>query len=108
MVIGFIAVKAKFLSSDALPAITRLFTRVIVPFILFVNTVDGATRADVIDTIYLSGIYACIYIVLITTTKLLPKILKLKGNKAPLFTLSYTFEISTYGIIKKKQDKPQP
>jgi hypothetical protein len=91
MIIGFLAVKAKFLAREALPVITRLFTRVIVPFILFVNTVNGATRSELVSTLYLSGIYVCVFAVLITTTRMLPKILRLKGNKAPLFTLSYSF-----------------
>jgi len=91
MIIGFIAVKVKFLAREALPVITRLFTRVIVPFILFVNTVNGATRSELIETLYLSGAYVCVFAVLLTVTRLLPKLLKLKGNKVPLFSLACSF-----------------
>jgi len=91
MVIGFISVKVKFLSRDDLPVLTRLFTKVIVPFILFVNTVGGATRAELIDSLNLSGIYICVFVALITVTRIMPKILKLKGNRAQLFMLSNTF-----------------
>lgn len=91
IIVGFIAVKVKFLPKSALPVITTLFSRVIVPFILFVNTVNGATRGDVIKYIYLSGIYICVFAVLITVSRTMPKILRLKGNKASLFTLANTF-----------------
>jgi len=91
MIFGFIAVKAKFLDREALPVITRLFTRVIVPFILFVNTAGGATREELINTLYLSGIYVCIFAVLITIARIMPRILKLNGNKAPLFSLANSF-----------------
>lgn len=89
--IGFLAIKFKFIQRSALPVLTMLFSRVIVPFILFVNTVNGATRADLKSHLYLSGVYVCVFIVLITVAKVMPKILRLKGNRAPLFSLAFMF-----------------
>ena len=91
IVIGYAVVKSKLLPSSVLPAITTLFSRVIVPFILFVNTVNGATRADMKNYIFLSGIYVCVYAVQIIAARTMPKVLRLKGNKASLFSLSFTF-----------------
>jgi len=91
IVIGYAVVKTKFLPGSALPVITNLFSRVIVPFILFVNTVNGATRADMGKYIFLSGVYACVYVSIIIISRIMPKILRLKGNKASLFSLSHTF-----------------
>jgi len=91
MIIGFLAVKANFLARDSLPVITKLFARVIVPFILFVNTVNGATREDVIKNFYLSGIYLCVFITVIVIARVLAKLLRLKGNKAPLFAVANSF-----------------
>lgn len=89
--VGFVTVKVKFIPESALPVITNIFSRVIVPFILFVNTVNGATRADMGKYIFLSGVYACVYAVQIFVARMMPKLLKLKGNRASLYAFSYTF-----------------
>jgi len=91
LIIGFASVKAKFLSADALPVLSRFFSRIIVPFILFVNTVGGATRDDIANHFYMIFVNICIFAVLITITRLLPKLLRLKGNKADIFILANTF-----------------
>ena len=91
MIIGFCVVKFKLLSADYLPVISRFFTRVIVPFILFANIAGGATRADMINYSYLLIVNACIFAVLIMTTRILPKILKLKGNRASIFLFINSF-----------------
>ena len=91
MVIGFAAVKINLLSKESLPAISKLFTGIIVPFIIFANTVNGATRADVIDNLYLIVLFICMFIVLLPLIKLLTKLLGVKGDRAPLFTMAFSF-----------------
>ena len=91
MAIGFVAFKSKFLPESILPVISSLFSRLIVPFIVFANTVNGATRADMREHAYLVGIYACIFAALIVISRILPKLLRLKGNRASLFSLASSF-----------------
>ena len=91
IIIGFFVVKTKFLPQSVLPSISILFARIIVPAILFVNTVNGATREDMSSMILLSVIIAIIYVFVITIMRIMPKILRLKGNRASLFSVSFTF-----------------
>ena len=91
MIIGFVSVKSKYLPETTLPIISGLFTRMIVPFLVFVNTVSGATRADMRTYSYLVGVYICVFAVLITVSRFTPKLLRLKGNRASLFSLATSF-----------------
>ena len=91
MAIGFAAVKINLLSKDSLPAISKLFTGIIVPFIIFANTVNGATRADIFDHVYLLLLFVCMFAVLLPITKVLPKIFRIKGDRASLFTMAFSF-----------------
>jgi len=91
LIIGFIAVKTKFLNDTFLSAISVFFSRLIVPFLIFVNTVNGATRTEMIENSYLIGIYACTYAVVIPISRITPKLLRLKGNRASLFSLATSF-----------------
>ena len=91
MVVGFCAVKIKLLSDDSLPVISKLFTRVIVPFIVFANTVNGATRTDVRDNVFLIIVYTFMFAILFVLARVLPKILRIKGNRASLFSMTFSF-----------------
>ena len=91
MIIGFISYKSKFLPESTLPVISTIFSRLIVPFIVFANTVSGATRADMKEHAYLVGIYACVFASLIVISRILPKLLRIKGDRASLFSLASSF-----------------
>jgi predicted permease len=91
IIIGFSAVKLKFLNDDSLTVISKLFSNVTLPFMLFVNTVAGATRADLIENIYVILIPIAIYAVLIPLSLLMVKILHVKGNQARILRMCMTF-----------------
>ena len=91
MIIGFVSVKTKLLPDSALPGISRLFTRIIVPFIVFVNLVNGATRADMREHFYLVGVYACLFVALIAISRIKPKLIGIRGDRSPLFSLAMSF-----------------
>ncbi|MCL2391395.1 MAG: AEC family transporter [Oscillospiraceae bacterium] len=91
LVIGFCIVKFKILGADYLPVISRLFTRVILPFILFTYTSGGATRAELVSYSYLLIVNVCIFAALLISTRVLPKLLRLKGNRVSLFILVNSF-----------------
>ncbi|MCL1828946.1 MAG: AEC family transporter [Oscillospiraceae bacterium] len=88
---GFGIIRFKLVPEDSLPVISKLFTRVILPFVIFINNVNGASRADVINYSYLLLVSICMYAALTIIARIMPKALKLKGNRASLFSLSNTF-----------------
>lgn len=90
-VIGFIAVKAKVLNNDGLTVVTKLFTKITLPFMLFTNTVNGTTRAEIFDNMYIVLISLGTYVVLIAVSWLLVKLLRLRGDRGRLFALANTF-----------------
>ncbi|MCL2227687.1 MAG: AEC family transporter [Oscillospiraceae bacterium] len=91
MIVGFAVVKVGAIPESALPSISIIFAKIIIPAILFFNTVNGATREDMRDTLFLSGVVAIIYAVLISFMRLMPKILKLKGDRALLYSVMFTY-----------------
>lgn len=91
ILIGISAVKLKFLGDDALTVISRLFSNVTLPFMLFVNTVAGATRSDLISNFYVILIPIAIYAVLIPLSLLMVKILHIGGNQGRILRMCMTF-----------------
>jgi len=91
MIVGFIAFKIKALPESVLPAISVFFTKVVVAAIIFFNTVNGATREEMINTFFLTGIVAVTYGVLIFTMRFVSKALKLTGDRAKVFPITFTF-----------------
>ena len=91
MIVGFISVKTKYLSESFLPAISSLFANIIVPFIVFTYNINGATRSDVIDHLNLIAANALGFTVLIIISRITPKLLRLKGNRASLFSFGTSF-----------------
>jgi len=91
MIVGFVSVKTKYLPVSFLPAISGLFASIVVPFIIFVYTVNGATRDDVIGHSHLIAANACAYAALILLMRITPKLLRIKGNRASLFTFGTSF-----------------
>jgi predicted permease len=91
IVIGYIAVKTKFVPESVLPVLSTIFSKIIVPFIVFVNTVNGATRADLAEYSYLIVIFICTFAILITISRITPKLFRIKGNRARLFSLATSF-----------------
>ena len=89
--VGFIAVKAKALNDDSLTVVTRLFTKIAIPFLLFTNTVNGTTRAEVLENLHIIPISLAVYATLILVSRLLSKVLRLELSRARLFSLSNTF-----------------
>ena len=91
MIIGFIAVKTKYLSDSLLPAISTVFTKIIVPFIVFVSIVNGTSRDDVLSHSHLIVANICAFAALILLARIAPKLMRLKGNRASLFSFGTSF-----------------
>ena len=89
--IGFIAVKAKVLDNNGLTVVTKLFTKLVLPFLLFTNTVNGTTRAEIISNLYIVPICLAVYVVLIFVSQLLSRLLRLGATRGRLFALATTF-----------------
>jgi len=91
IVIGFAAVKTKFISASVLQPLSIVFTKIIIPVLVFVNAVSGATREDMLTLGFFVGVIACVYIALIIIMTSTKKILRLSGNRGRLFPLTFTF-----------------
>ena len=95
--VGFIAVKTKVLDDTGLTVITKLFTKLVLPFLLFTNTVNGTTRAEILNNLHIIPISIAVYVVLILVSQLLARLLKLDKTHARLFALANTF--GNVGVI---------
>ena len=89
--IGFIAVKAKVLNDDGLTVVSKLFTKLVLPFLLFTNTINGTTRAEIFKNLYVIPIILAVYVVLILVSQLLVRVLRIGVTRGRLFALSNTF-----------------
>ena len=89
--VGFIAVKVKVLNDEGLTVVSRLFTKIVLPFFLFTNTVNGTTRTEILDNLYIIPISLAVYVVIIFVSRLLARLLRLGTTRARLFSLAYTF-----------------
>lgn len=91
LIVGFVAVKAGVINNDGLTVISKLVTKVTLPFLMFINAVNGATRETLISNLYIALLCLVIYIVLIFVGRLLPKMLRMKGERANIFSFFNTF-----------------
>jgi len=91
IVVGFIVVKIKAVPTSILPSISIIFAKIVVPAILFFNTVNGSTREDMVETIFLLGIVLVLFAVIIIVMRIMPKVLKLEGNRGKLFPVLFSF-----------------
>ncbi|MCL2366564.1 MAG: AEC family transporter [Oscillospiraceae bacterium] len=91
IIVGFIVFKVRALPESVLPAISIFFTKIVVTALIFINTVNGATRAEMINTFFLTGVVAIVYVFLINTMRILPKVLKLQGDRAKIFPVAFSF-----------------
>jgi len=88
-VTGFIVVKIKAVPQSVLPSISILFAKVIIPALVFINTVNGATREDMVSSIFILGIIAIVFVLLIVVMKLLSKGLRMKGDRAKIYPILF-------------------
>lgn len=92
MAIGFIAVKAKALTKDALNALSRLIVMVILPALIFsIIAGSGITVSDFLaNGAFAVGVALC-YTLLIVSGIVMSRLLKLEGKTANIYMSLATF-----------------
>ena len=79
--IGVIAVKAKVLSKEGLEWVSRLVIKILLPLMIFTNTINGATRSDFLAALPLLIGTAILYLLLYLVSFALRSLSGLKGNE---------------------------
>ena len=92
MAIGFIAVKAKALTKDALNALSRLIVMIILPALIFsIMAGSGVTINDFLNNgAFAIGVALC-YTLLIISGIVMSRLLKLEGKTANIYMSLATF-----------------
>ena len=85
MLIGIVAVKLKFLDREKLGTLSGIITKLLLPLLIFTNTISGTTRQQFVSDLVIILIAAVLYLVLYLVAALLAKILKLEANHATLY-----------------------
>lgn len=91
IMIGFGAFKLKFLDKSSLPTLSKLFSNVTLPFLIFVSAVEGANRSDLLGSGYVFLLQIVVYAALIFFNKLMIRLFRMKGNCARIYLMCASF-----------------
>lgn len=97
IIIGYAAFKLKFLNESSLDVLSRLFSNVTLPFLIFVNAVEGATRDDLLGSLYVLLMQAAMFGILIVVNKLVVRIFRMRGNTSRIYQMCAT--IGNMGFV---------
>lgn len=97
IIIGYGAFRLKFLGESSLEVLSKLFSNVTLPFLIFVNSVEGATRQDLIDSLYVLFVQLCMFASLIIINKIVVRVFRMKGNSARIYQMCAT--IGNMGFV---------
>lgn len=89
--IGYMVFKLRLLEKDSLQTLSSLFSNVTLPFLILVNTVEGAARKDLTSSFYVIAIEIAMYVVLISFNRLMIRLCRLRENRARIYLLSASF-----------------
>lgn len=91
LVVGYICVRFKVYGEQALNGICQLILKVGIPLMVFSNAVAGATRADVFDSGIVLLFQAFMYVLLIGSTWLMSKAMRLGTDRGHMFQAGFVF-----------------
>ncbi len=83
--VGMITVKLDILDQHALGNVAKLIMKLSLPAYIFINTVEGATRQGLLDSLMILPLTVVMYLALISLSALLERVFHLKGNRARVF-----------------------
>lgn len=89
--VGVLTVKFGILDERSLGNVSKLVMRVALPAYIFINTVDGATRQGLLDSLLMIPLSAALYLLVLLTGLLLSRIFHLTGNRKNIFHAICTF-----------------
>ena len=91
LVIGYICIRCKVYGQKALDGICQLILKVGIPLMVFSNATAGATRADLFDSGIILVFQAVMYVLLISSTWLIAKVMRLQVNRGHMFQAAFIF-----------------
>lgn len=91
LVIGYICVRCKVYGEKALEGICQLILKVGIPLMVFSNATAGATRDDLFESGIILVFQAVMYVLLISSTWLIAKVMRLPVDRGHIFQAAFIF-----------------
>lgn len=85
MLIGIFAVKMHFLDREKLGVLSGCITKILLPLLIFTNTINGTTREQFLSTSIIILLAAVLYLVLYIAAAVLAKLLRLDPKHESLY-----------------------
>lgn len=89
--LGIIAVKTKLLNEAGLNSISKLILRIVIPLMIFTNTINGATRAELFSYLLVIPLTFVMYGMLYVVAGILAKVFRMKGNTGRVYRAGAIF-----------------
>ena len=83
--IGVIAAKTNIITRENIGMLSKLVVRIALPLYIFTNTINGATRGDLLDSWVVILLTVVLYAVVYVTAAGLAKAFRLEGNRKQVF-----------------------
>ena len=91
LVIGYICVRCRVYGEKALEGICQLILKVGIPLMVFSNATAGATRSDLFESGIILVFQAVMYVLLISSTWLIAKVMRLPVDRGHMFQAAFIF-----------------
>ena len=91
LVIGYICVRCRVYGEKTLEGICQLILKVGIPLMVFSNATAGATRADLFESGIILVFQAVMYVLLISSTWLIAKVMRLPVDRGHMFQAAFIF-----------------
>ena len=85
MLIGIFAVKMRFLDREKLGVLSGCITKILLPLLIFTNTINGTTREQFLSSAVIILIAAALYLLLYVVAAVLAKLLRLDCNHESVY-----------------------
>ncbi len=85
ILMGILAVKLGYLDEKSLGGLSKIVMRMALPAYIFINTVEGATRQGLYQSLLMIPLAAGMYLMLLFMSFLLEKVFHLGGNRRKVF-----------------------
>ena len=85
MLIGIFAVKLHFLDRNKLGVLSGCITKILLPLLIFTNTINGTTREQFLSSSVIILLAAVLYLVLYTVAAVLAKLLRIDCKHESLY-----------------------
>ena len=85
IVMGILAVKLGYLEEKSLGSLSKLVMRMALPAYIFINTVEGATREGLGQSLLVIPLALGMYLMLLVLSMILEKAFRLQGNRKKIF-----------------------